>query len=83
MRCEVDYAARFSSRTSADRKVSRDLALDLDLFSRGALSSARNRAAGLRRAHRAARNLEAQKTGAGSARVSGKLLPFLRLGSRI
>jgi hypothetical protein len=84
MRCEVDYArSLFEQGLPLIGKVNRDLALDLDLFSRGgwrfcAPSSGRTTTCSApgppsRSAPKLALLLRA---------VSGKLLPFLRLGRR-
>ena len=85
MRCEVDYArSLFEQGLPLIGKVSRDLALDLDLFSRGGLEV-------LRAIERQGYDVLTARPAISKRRklalalraVSGKLLPFLRLGSRI
>ena len=85
MRCEVDYArSLFEQGLPLIGKVSRDLAPDLDLFSRGGLEV-------LRAIERQDYDVLTARPAISKSRklalalraVSGKLLPFLRLGSRI
>ena len=84
MRCEVDYARElFEQGLPLIGRVHRDLALDLDLFSRGGLEILRaieqqgydvlSSRPAISRSRKLALLLRA---------VSGKLLPFMRLGSR-
>ena len=69
MHCEVDYARALFEGLPLIGKVNRDLAIDLDLFSRGGLEILRAiEAAWLRRAERAAGDLQGQKNGADAAR---------------
>jgi phytoene/squalene synthetase len=83
MRFEVDYArALFEQGLPLIGKVNRDLALDLDLFSRGGLEILRAIE------HRdydvlSARPAISKRTKLGLAlrALSGKALPFLRLGA--
>jgi phytoene/squalene synthetase len=84
MRCEVDYArALFVQGLPLIGLVNRDLAIDLDLFSRGGLEI-------LRAIERqdydvlAARPTISRRTKLQLAlrAVCGKLLPFLRLGNQ-
>jgi squalene synthase HpnC len=83
MRCEVDYTrALFEQGLPLIGKVSRELAIDLDLFSRGGLEILRaielrdydvlSARPAISKSTKMALLLRA---------VSGKLLPFLRLGS--
>jgi len=85
MRCEVDYARTlFEEGLPLIGLVNRDLALDLDLFSRGGLEILRaielqgydvlSARPAISKSRKLALLLRA---------VSGKLLPFLRLGSRM
>jgi squalene synthase HpnC len=85
MRCEVDYArSLFEEGLPLIGNVSRDLALDLDLFSRGGLEV-------LRAIERQGYDVLTARPAISKRRklalalraVSGKLLPFLRLRSRI
>jgi squalene synthase HpnC len=85
MRCEVDYArSLFEEGLPLIGNVSRDLALDLDLFSRGGLEV-------LRAIERQDYDVLTARPAISKSRklvlalraVSGKLLPFLRLRSRI
>jgi squalene synthase HpnC len=85
MRCEVDYArSLFEEGLPLIGQVSRDLALDLDLFSRGGLEI-------LRAIERQDYDVLTARPAISKSRklalalraVSGKLLPFLRLRSRI
>jgi phytoene/squalene synthetase len=82
MRCEVDYTrALFAQGLPLIGKVSRELAIDLDLFSRGGLEILRaielcdydvlSARPAISKGTKLALLLRA---------VSGKLLPFLRLG---
>jgi len=80
MRCEVDYArSLFEEGLPLIGKVSRDLALDLDLFSRGGLEV-------LRAIERQDYDVLTARPAISKSRklalalraVSGKLLPFLR-----
>ncbi len=82
MRCEVDHArALFEQGLPLIGKVHRDLALDLDLFSRGGLEI-------LRAIERQGYDVLSARPAISKSRklalllraVSGKLLPFLRLG---
>ena len=84
MRCEVDYArALFEQGLPLIGMVNRDLALDLDLFSRGGLEI-------LRAIERQGYDVLSARPAISKSRklalllraVSGKLLPFLRLGER-
>ncbi len=85
MRCEVDHARElFEQGLPLIGKVHRDLALDLDLFSRGGLEI-------LRAIERQGYDVLSSRPAISKSRklalllraVSGKLLPFMRLGSRI
>ncbi|MGB8097846.1 MAG: squalene synthase HpnC, partial [Terracidiphilus sp.] len=85
MRCEVDYArSLFEQGLPLIGKVNRDLALDLDLFSRGGLEI-------LRAIERQGYDVLSARPAISKSRklalalraVSGKMLPFLRLGNRI
>jgi len=85
MHCEVDYArALFEEGLPLIGNVNRDLALDLDLFSRGGLEILR---AIERRGYDVLTARPAISKGTKFAlllrAVSGKFLPFLRLGSRM
>jgi squalene synthase HpnC len=82
MACEVDYArSLFEQGLPLIGKVSRDLAIDLDLFSRGGLEI-------LRAIERRDYDVLSARPSISKSRklalllraVSGKLLPFLRLG---
>jgi squalene synthase HpnC len=84
MRCEVDHARTlFEEGLPLIGRVHRDLALDLDLFSRGGLEI-------LRAIERQGYDVLSARPAISKSRklalllraVSGKLLPFLRLGSR-
>jgi len=84
MRCEVDHARTlFEEGLPLIGRVHRDLALDLDLFSRGGLEI-------LRAIERQGYDVLSARPAISKGRklalllraVSGKLLPFLRLGSR-
>jgi len=84
MRCEVDYARTlFEEGLPLIGKVNRDLALDLDLFSRGGLEI-------LRAIERQGYDVLSVRPAISRSRkmalllraVSGKLLPFMRLGSK-
>jgi squalene synthase HpnC len=84
MRCEVDQARElFKQGLPLIGRVHRDLALDLDLFSRGGLEI-------LRAIERQGYDVLSARPAISKSRklalmlraVSGKLLPFLRLGSR-
>lgn len=84
MRCEVDYARElFEQGLPLIGRVNRDLALDLDLFSRGGLEI-------LRAIERQGYDVLSSRPAISKSRklalllhaVSGKLLPFMRLGSR-
>jgi squalene synthase HpnC len=84
MRCEVDYARTlFEQGLPLIGLVNRDLALDLDLFSRGGLEI-------LRAIERQGYDVLTARPAISKSRklalllraMSGKLLPFLRLGSR-
>ena len=85
MRCEVDHArSLFEQGLPLIGKVHRELALDLDLFSRGGLEI-------LRAIERQGYDVISSRPAISKSRklalmlraVSGKLLPFMRLGSRI
>jgi squalene synthase HpnC len=85
MRCEVDYARElFEQGLPLIGRVNRDLALDLDLFSRGGLEI-------LRAIERQGYDVLSSRPAISKSRklalllhaVSGKLLPFMRLGGRI
>jgi squalene synthase HpnC len=85
MRCEVDYArSLFEQGLPLIGMVNRDLALDLDLFSRGGLEI-------LRAIERQGYDVlsarpaitKSRKLALALRAVSGKMLPFLRLGNRI
>jgi squalene synthase HpnC len=84
MRCEVDHArSLFEEGLPLIGRVHRDLALDLDLFSRGGLEI-------LRAIERQGYDVLSSRPAISRSRklvlllraFSGKLLPFLRLGSR-
>jgi squalene synthase HpnC len=84
MRCEVDYArSLFEQGLPLIGLVNRDLALDLDLFSRGGLEI-------LRAIERQGYDVLRARPAISKSRkmalllraLSGKLLPFLRLGIR-
>jgi squalene synthase HpnC len=84
MRCEVDHARTlFEEGLPLIGRVHRDLALDLDLFSRGGLEI-------LRAIERQGYDVLSARPAISKSRklalllraVSGKLLPFLRLGNR-
>jgi squalene synthase HpnC len=84
MRCEVDHArSLFEEGLPLIGRVHRDLALDLDLFSRGGLEI-------LRAIERQGYDVLSARPAISKSRklalllraVSGKLLPFLRLGNR-
>jgi squalene synthase HpnC len=84
MRCEVDYARElFEEGLPLIGKVHRDLALDLDLFSRGGMEI-------LRAIERQGYDVLTVRPAISKSRklalllhaVSGKLLPFMRLGRR-
>ena len=84
MRCEVDYARELSKQgLPLIGRVHRDLALDLDLFSRGGLEI-------LRAIERQGYDVLSARPAISKSRklalllhaVSGKLLPFMRLGKR-
>jgi phytoene/squalene synthetase len=84
LRHEVDYArALFQQGLPLIGRVNRDLALDLDLFSRGGLEI-------LRAIERSEYDVvttrpsisKGAKLALALRAVSGKLFPFLRLGSR-
>ena len=84
MRCEVDQARElFEQGLPLIGRVHRDLALDLDLFSRGGLEI-------LRAIERQGYDMLSARPAISKSRklalllraVSGKLLPFLRLGNR-
>jgi squalene synthase HpnC len=84
MRCEVDQARElFEQGLPLIGRVHRDLALDLDLFSRGGLEI-------LRAIERQGYDVLSARPAISKSRklalllraVSGKLLPFLRLGKR-
>ena len=85
MRCEVDHArSLFEQGLPLIGKVHRELALDLDLFSRGGLEI-------LRAIERQGYDVLSSRPAISKSRklslllraVSGKLLPFMRLGGRI
>jgi squalene synthase HpnC len=85
MRCEVDHArSLFEEGLPLIGRVHRDLALDLDLFSRGGLEI-------LRAIERQGYDVFSARPAISKSRklalllraVSGKLLPFMRLGKRI
>jgi len=85
MRCEVDHArSLFEQGLPLIGKVHRELALDLDLFSRGGLEI-------LRAIERQGYDVLSSRPAISKRRklalmlraVSGKLLPFMRLDSRI
>jgi squalene synthase HpnC len=85
MRSEVDYARTlFEQGLPLIGMVNRDLALDLDLFSRGGLEI-------LRAIERCGFDVLSERPAISKSRklalllraVSGKLLPFLRLGNQI
>jgi squalene synthase HpnC len=85
MRCEVDQARElFEQGLPLIGKVHRELALDLDLFSRGGLEI-------LRAIERQGYDVLSSRPAISKSRklalllraVSGKLLPFMRLGGRI
>ncbi len=85
MRCEVDYARSFFEQgLPLIGMVNRNLALDLDLFSRGGLEI-------LRAIERQGYDVLSARPAISKSRklalalraVSGKMLPFLRLGNRI
>jgi phytoene/squalene synthetase len=85
MRCEVDHArSLFEEGLPLIGRVHRDLALDLDLFSRGGLEI-------LRAIERQGYDVLSARPAISKSRklalllraVSGKLLPFMRLGKRI
>jgi squalene synthase HpnC len=85
MRCEVDHArSLFEQGLPLIGKVHRELALDLDLFSRGGLEI-------LRAIERQGYDVISSRPAISKSRklalmlraVSGKLLPFMRLDSRI
>jgi squalene synthase HpnC len=84
MRCEVDYArSLFEQGLPLIGLVNRDLALDLDLFSRGGLEILRSierQGYDVLRARPAIS--KSRKVALLLRALSGKLLPFLRLGSR-
>jgi squalene synthase HpnC len=84
MRCEVDQARElFEQGLPLIGKVHRDLALDLDLFSRGGLEI-------LRAIERQGYDVLSARPAISKSRklalllraVSGKMLPFMRLGKR-
>jgi squalene synthase HpnC len=84
MHCEVDYArSLFEQGLPLIGRVNRDLALDLDLFSRGGLEI-------LRAIERQGYDVLSARPAISKSRklalllraVSGKLLPFLRLGNQ-
>jgi squalene synthase HpnC len=84
MHCEVDYARElFEQGLPLIDRVNRDLALDLDLFSRGGLEI-------LRAIERQGYDVLTARPAISKSRklvlllraISGKLLPFMRLGSR-
>jgi squalene synthase HpnC len=84
MRCEVDQArSLFEEGLPLIGRVHRDLALDLDLFSRGGLEI-------LRAIERQGYDVLSARPAISKSRklalllraVSGKMLPFLRLGNR-
>ena len=84
MRCEVDHArSLFEEGLPLIDRVNRDLALDLDLFSRGGLEI-------LRAIERRGFDVLSARPAISKSRklalllraVSGKLLPFMRLGRR-
>jgi squalene synthase HpnC len=84
MRCEVDQARElFAQGLPLIGRVNRDLALDLDLFSRGGLEI-------LRAIERQGYDVLSSRPAISKSRklalllhaVSGKLLPFMRLGNR-
>jgi squalene synthase HpnC len=84
MRCEVDHArSLFEQGLPLIGKVHRELALDLDLFSRGGLEI-------LRAIERQGYDVLSSRPAISKRRkltlllraVSGKLLPFMRLGKR-
>jgi len=84
MHCEVDYARElFEKGLPLIDRVNRDLALDLDLFSRGGLEI-------LRAIEQQGYDVLTVRPAISKSRklalllraVSGKLLPFMRLGSR-
>jgi len=84
MRCEVDQARElFAQGLPLIGRVNRDLALDLDLFSRGGLEI-------LRAIERQGYDVLSSRPAISKSRkmalllhaVSGKLLPFMRLGHR-
>ena len=84
MRCEVDHARElFEQGLPLIGRVNRDLALDLDLFSRGGLEI-------LRAIERQGYDVLSSRPAISKSRklalllhaVSGKLLPFMRLGNR-
>ncbi len=82
LRHEVDYARRmFAEGLPLIGLVDRELALDLDLFSRGGLEilHAIERPA-VRRAHGTPLDLQNQKAGAGGRALYGKLVPGLFRG---
>ena len=85
MRCEVDHArSLFEQGLPLIGRVHRELALDLDLFSRGGLEI-------LRAIERQGYDVLSSRPAISKRRklalmlraVSGKLLPFMRLGGRI
>jgi phytoene/squalene synthetase len=84
MRCEVDHArSLFEEGLPLIDRVNRDLALDLDLFSRGGMEI-------LRAIERQGYDVLTARPAISKSRklalllraVSGKLLPFMRLGRR-
>jgi squalene synthase HpnC len=85
LRYEVGYARQlFTQGLPLIDLVDRELALDLDLFSRGGLEIlACHRAPAVRRAHHAPCDLKVQKAGtAGACVLCGKLLPGISRGRR-
>jgi squalene synthase HpnC len=83
MHCEVDYArALFEEGLPLIGKVNRDLAIDLDLFSRGGLEILRAiEACGYDVLSARPSISKARKAKLMLRAVSAKMLPFLRLGS--
>jgi phytoene/squalene synthetase len=84
MQCEIDYTRTlFEQGLPLIGKVNRDLAIDLDLFSRGGLEI-------LRAIERRGCDVLSARPAISKSRkmalllraVSGKMLPFLRLGNQ-
>ena len=85
LRYEVDYARQlFHQGMPLIAMVDRELALDLDLFSRGGLEIlARHRPPAIRRAHRASGDLKEQEAGAGGARSVRQAYARVRKGKAV